>query len=78
MVRGYRRKGDYAAAQQALNQKLELARKDRARPAIANSYGELARRTGWTRRSFPRPWKQYEDAIELYGTTTTICDRVLQ
>src|SRR5215216_2118537 len=39
--RGYRRKGDYAAAQQALNQKFELAKQNNSQPAIADAYIEL-------------------------------------
>ena len=38
--RGYRRKGDYAAAQQALNQKRELAKQNNSQPAIADYHVE--------------------------------------
>src|SRR5215216_6619937 len=39
--RGYRRKGEYAAAQQAVNQKFELAKQNNSQPAIADSHIEF-------------------------------------
>jgi tetratricopeptide (TPR) repeat protein/predicted Ser/Thr protein kinase len=65
MVRGYRRKGDYAAAWQAANQKVELALKDGSKPLIANSYGELGA-VLMERENLPAAQKQYEDAIAIY------------
>ena len=41
IARAYRRKGDYAAAQQALNQKLELAKQSQNQGSVADTHVEL-------------------------------------
>jgi serine/threonine protein kinase/Tfp pilus assembly protein PilF len=65
MTRGYRRKGDYAAALRAANQKLELAKKDGSQPEIANAYSELAA-VLVDREDLPAARKQYDDAFDIY------------
>jgi serine/threonine protein kinase/Tfp pilus assembly protein PilF len=65
MVRGNRRKGDYAAALESANQKLELARKDGSQPEIANGYSELAA-VLMDSENLPAAQKQYEDAFNIY------------
>lgn len=66
--RAQRRKGDYAAAQQAFNQKLDLARQSKSQPAIADSYVELGSLL-LDQERFPEALEQYSKAIELYGST---------
>src|SRR5262249_2738582 len=56
--RAYRRKGDYAAAQQALNQKLALALKSTNQPEIANTYFEVGQ--------LRLDEEKYPDALEQY------------
>jgi serine/threonine protein kinase/Tfp pilus assembly protein PilF len=65
MIRGYRRKGDYAAALQVANEKLELARKDGAQLAVANALGELAAVLA-EREDLPSALKQYDEALNVY------------
>jgi tetratricopeptide (TPR) repeat protein/predicted Ser/Thr protein kinase len=65
LVRGYRRKGDYDAALQAANQKIDLARKEALQPEIANGYSELAA-VLLEREDLPAARKQYEDAFSIY------------
>ena len=67
LTRGYRRKGDYAAALDAANQKLDLDRKNGAQPTIANAYSELAA-VLMEREDFPAALKQYEDAFPIYDS----------
>jgi serine/threonine protein kinase/Tfp pilus assembly protein PilF len=65
MVRGNRRKGDYAQALQAANQKLDLALKDGSQAAIANAYDEIGALL-MDREDFPGSLKQYEDAFKIH------------
>jgi tetratricopeptide (TPR) repeat protein/predicted Ser/Thr protein kinase len=65
MVRGYRRKGDYAAAVKAANQKLDLARKDGGQPFIAAADVELGAIL-LDQENLPAAQKQYEDSLNLY------------
>ena len=65
LTRGYRRKGDYAAALQAANQKLELDLKGGEKPTIANAYSELAA-VLMDRENLPAALEQYEDAFKIY------------
>jgi serine/threonine protein kinase/Tfp pilus assembly protein PilF len=65
LARGYRRKGDYPAALQAANQKIDLALKDGAQPEMANGYSELAA-VLLEREDLPAAKKQYEDAFTIY------------
>ena len=68
IARAYRRKGDYAAAQQALTQKLELANQSGSQGSIADTHVE----TGAVlldQGQLPAALAQYEKAIELYGFT---------
>jgi len=66
--RGYRRKGEYAAAEQALNQKLDLAKQSGSQPAIADSHVELGALL-LDQEQLPAALEQYGNALELYGTT---------
>ena len=68
IARAYRRKGDYAAAQQALNQKLELANQSQNQGSIADTHVELAA-VLLEQEQLPAALEQYEKATELYGST---------
>src|SRR5215212_1667337 len=68
MGRGYRRKGDYAAALQALNQKLELATQSGSQRAIADCYGEIGA-VLIDQEKLPAALEQYEAALKIYDTT---------
>lgn len=65
VVRGYRRKGDYAAAMQAADQKLEFANKAGAQVDIANAYTERAG-VLVDREDLPQAQTEYEDAFRIY------------
>ena len=63
--RGYRRKANFAAAQQSLNQKLDLAVQSKNQPSIADAYFEL----GLLRldeEKYPEALAQYDNALEIY------------
>jgi tetratricopeptide (TPR) repeat protein/predicted Ser/Thr protein kinase len=63
--RGYRRKGDYAAAIQALNQKLEFAKQSQTQPAIADSHLELGALL-FDQEKWPEALQQYDNALKIY------------
>jgi tetratricopeptide (TPR) repeat protein/predicted Ser/Thr protein kinase len=63
--RGYRRKGDYAAAAQALNQKLDLAKQSNSQPAIADAYLELGA-LHFDQEKWPSALEQYDNALKIY------------
>ena len=63
--RGYRRKGDYDAAQQALNQKLTLALKGNTQPDIANTYFEIGQ-LRLDQEKYPAALEQYDNALKIY------------
>jgi tetratricopeptide (TPR) repeat protein len=63
--RGYRRKGDYDAAQQALNQKLTLALKGNTQPDIANTYFEIGQ-LRLDQEKYPDALEQYDNALKIY------------
>jgi len=63
--RGYRRKGDYAAAQQALNQKLTLALKGNSQPEIANTQFEIGQ-LRLDEENYPTALEQYNNALKIY------------
>ena len=63
--RGERRKGDYAAAAQALNRKLQLAKDSNSQPAIADSYLELGA-LEFEQEKWPSALAQYESAQTIY------------
>jgi eukaryotic-like serine/threonine-protein kinase len=65
--RGQRRKGDYAAAAQALNRKLELAKQSNSQPAIADSYLELGA-LEFEQEKWPSALAQYDNAQKIYET----------
>ena len=67
IIRGNRRKGDYAAALQGANQKLEFARKDGSQPVIASAYVELGALLV-EREDLPAAQKQYAEAANMYQT----------
>jgi serine/threonine protein kinase/tetratricopeptide (TPR) repeat protein len=64
IVRGRRRKGDYAAALQAAKQKLELAQQI-GKPALADAYLELGV-VLFEQESYPESLEQNSKALELY------------
>lgn len=66
--RGRRRKGDYAAAQQAFNQKLELATQLKSPQAIAESYADLGS-LALEQERLPEALEKYDKAIQLYGSS---------
>ena len=66
--RGLRRKGDYAATQQALNQKLELANQLKSQTGIADTHVELGA-LFLDLEQLPAALDHYGKAIELYGST---------
>lgn len=66
--RAFRRKGDYAAAQQALNQKLDLAKQIQSQAAVADTHVELGALL-MEQEQLPAALGQYDKAIELYGST---------
>jgi tetratricopeptide (TPR) repeat protein len=63
--RGYRRKGDYAAAQQALNQKLALALKGDSQPEIGNTYFEIGQ-LRLDEEKYPAALQEYGNALGIY------------
>ena len=66
--RGFRRKGDYPAAQQALNQKLDLAKQTQSQAAVADTHVELGALL-MEQEQLPAALEEYDTAIELYGAT---------
>jgi len=68
--RGRRRKGEYAAAQQAFSQKFELAKQSTSQSAIADSYVDLGSLLLEQER-FPEALDHYGKAIELYGASNS-------
>lgn len=68
IARAYRRKGDYAAAQQALTQKLELATQSQNQGSIADTHVELGALL-LDQEQLPESLAEYGKAIELYGST---------
>lgn len=65
MVRGYRRKGDYAAAVQAASQKLELAHKGGSQPEIADAYVDLGALL-LDREDLPAALKHYQNSLSIF------------
>jgi tetratricopeptide (TPR) repeat protein/predicted Ser/Thr protein kinase len=66
--RGFRRKGDYTAAQQALNKKLELAKQSQSQAAVADTEAELGALL-LDQEQLPLALDHYDKAIALYGST---------
>jgi tetratricopeptide (TPR) repeat protein len=63
--RGYRRKGEYAAALQALNEKLELAKQSNSQRAIADSTAEIGA-VLVDQENLPAALAQYDSAQKVY------------
>ena len=63
--RGNRRKGDYAKALEALNQKLELAKQNGSQPLIADCYGEIAA-VLFDQENYPAALEHYDNALKIY------------
>jgi serine/threonine protein kinase len=63
--RGYRRKGDFAAAEQALAQKKEIAEKLNSQPLIADSHLELGALM-LDQEKFPKALDEYDSALQTY------------
>jgi tetratricopeptide (TPR) repeat protein len=75
MVRGYRRQGNYAAALQAANEKLELARKDGSPFPLANALGEHAS-VLVDREDLPSALKEYDEALKIYQSMKNTEQRI--
>ena len=65
--RGHRRKGEYAAAQQALDKKLEIAKQSNSQPALADAYVEFGA-LRLDEEKYPAALEQYENALKIYET----------
>ncbi len=63
--RGNRRKGEYAEAQRALDEKLQLAQQSSSQPAIADAYLELGALL-LDEEKFPQSLEQYGNALKIY------------
>ena len=63
--RGYRRKGEYAAALQTLNQKLTFSQQSGSQPAIADSYQELGA-LFFDQEKWIAALEQYDQAQKIY------------
>ncbi|HEU4770156.1 MAG TPA: tetratricopeptide repeat protein, partial [Pyrinomonadaceae bacterium] len=63
--RGQRRKGDYTAASEALNRKLELAKQSNDQPAIADAYLELGA-LHFEQENWPLALDEYQNAQKIY------------
>ena len=59
--------GDYAAALEALNKKLDLATQVNNQPGIADTNGEIGA-VLFDQQSFPASLGKYESAIKFYQT----------
>src|SRR4030095_7912124 len=59
------RKGDYAKALEALNQKLELAKQNGSQPLIADCYGEIAA-VVFDQENYPAALEHYDNALKIY------------
>jgi tetratricopeptide (TPR) repeat protein len=68
IARAYRRKGDYTAAQQAVNQKFELANKSQSSGSLADTHIEMGA-VLLDQEQLPAAFDQYQKAIELYGSS---------
>src|SRR5688572_27960576 len=63
--RGQRRKGDYAAALQRLNQNFDSAKQSNSQPAIADAYLELGA-LYFDEGKWPLALEQYDSALKIY------------
>jgi tetratricopeptide (TPR) repeat protein len=63
--RGYRRKGHYDAALQALNEKLELSKQSNSDPAIADSEGEIGA-VLVDQEKLPAALEKYDASLKVY------------
>jgi serine/threonine protein kinase len=70
IARGYRRKGDYNAAQQALKQKLELAEQSQNQGSVADTHIEWGALL-LDQEQLPSALEHYETAAKLYGSTNS-------
>ena len=68
--RGYRRKGEYAAALQTLNKKLTFAQQSGNQPAIADSYQELGA-LFFDQEKWTAALEQYDQAQKIYESLNT-------
>ncbi len=65
--RAYRRKGEYAAALDALNKKLENAQQSNSQPALADAYLEFGA-LRLDEEKYPAALEQYDNALKIYET----------
>jgi len=63
--RGYRRKGQYNSALQALNQKLQNAQQANNQPLIADSYVEIGAAL-FDQEKLPEALEHYDNALKIY------------
>jgi tetratricopeptide (TPR) repeat protein len=63
--RGYRRKADFAASQQALDKKLKLAEQINSQPAIADAHLEFGALRQDEER-LPKALEEYDTALKIY------------
>ncbi|HEX2269390.1 MAG TPA: tetratricopeptide repeat protein, partial [Pyrinomonadaceae bacterium] len=70
IARAHRRKGEYAAARQALNQKLEAARQSKSQTAVADTHIELGALLV-DQEQFPAALEEYDNALKVYGSTNS-------
>jgi tetratricopeptide (TPR) repeat protein len=65
MSRGYRRQASFAAAEQALKQKLALAEQSKYQPSIADSHFELGL-VRMDQEKYPEALQEFETALAIY------------
>lgn len=65
LTRGYRRQGDFASAEQALNQKLEIAKRSNTPLAIADVDFEIGL-LRLDQENYPAALAKYDDALNVY------------
>ena len=65
IARGNRRKGAYATALRALEQKMELAQQGGSQPAIADVYAELGA-VFYEQGNYPSSFDNYTKALDIY------------
>jgi len=63
--RGYRRKAEFATAEQALKQKLALAEQNKSQPSIADSHFEMGL-VRLDQERYPEALQEFETALAIY------------
>jgi serine/threonine protein kinase/Tfp pilus assembly protein PilF len=65
LARGHRRKGDFAAAEQVLNQKLRIAEQSKSQPAVADVDFEIGL-LRFDEEKYPSALEHYDSALKIY------------